>query len=82
MTISAPPELLPDLIDSGFRVEKIGENAIRLLASFSLAGAKQNLRTARRRVVEREGGAFEVHMLPHDAALLDLQTVSDAWLAM
>lgn len=79
----APPEMLPDLIDVGFRVEKIGENAIVPLTSFSLAGpAKQNLRNARRRFVEKESGGFELHEPPHAPALLDtLEHISNVWLA-
>lgn len=79
----APPEMLPDLIDVGFRVEKIGENAIVPLTSFSLAGpAKQNLRNARRRFVEKESGGFELHEPPHAPALLDtLEQISNVWLA-
>jgi lysylphosphatidylglycerol synthetase-like protein (DUF2156 family) len=80
---SAPPELLPDLIDLGFRVEKMGENAIVDLKTFSLAGAaRQKLRAARRRFVEREGAVFEVLEPPHAPALWQaLRPVSDAWLA-
>lgn len=80
---SAPPELLPDLLDIGFRVEKVGENAIVELADFSLNGAaRKNLRAARRRFVEREGAAFEVLSPPHgDALWAELRGVSDAWLA-
>ena len=80
---AAPPELLPDLLEAGFRVEKIGENAIVQLGNFSLAGsAKQNLRTARRKFAEREHGHFEIHEPPHAAALIEeLAPISDAWLA-
>jgi len=80
---AAPPELLPDLIDCGFRVEKIGENALVELTRFSLAGgARQNLRTARRRLAEKEHAVFEVREPPHDASLwADLEVVSAAWLA-
>jgi lysylphosphatidylglycerol synthetase-like protein (DUF2156 family) len=79
---SAPPDLLPDLLDVNFRVEKMGENAIIDLKDFSLVGsARQKLRSARRRFVEREGAVFEVVEPPHQAALWDaLQPVSDAWL--
>ncbi len=67
---AAPPELLPDLIDAGFRVEKVGENAMIDTQSFSMDGpARRNLRTARRRFVEREGAVFEVRLPPHDASL-------------
>lgn len=80
---AAPPELLPDLLDLNFRVEKIGENAIVDLKDFTLAGsARQKLRSARRKFVEREGAVFEVVEPPHAAALWEtLKPVSDAWLA-
>lgn len=80
---SAPPEFLPDLLDLNFRVEKIGENAIVDVKDFSLAGsARQKLRSARRRFVEREGAVFEVLEPPHAPALWEaLRPVSDAWLA-
>lgn len=80
---SAPPDLLPDLLELNFRVEKIGENAIIELKDFSLAGsARQKLRSARRRFVEREGATFEVLEPPHNAALWgELRAVSDSWLA-
>jgi lysylphosphatidylglycerol synthetase-like protein (DUF2156 family) len=79
---SAPPALLPDLLDLNFRVEKMGENAIVALKDFSLAGsARQKLRSARRRFVEREGAIFEVLEPPHAPALWDdIRPVSDAWL--
>ncbi len=80
---AAPADLLPDLIDLGFRVEKIGENAVVDLNAFTLKGsARQNLRTARKRMVEREGGAFALRLPPHDPALMnDLRAISNAWLA-
>lgn len=79
---AAPPDLLPELIDLGFRVEKVGENALIDLPAFSLKGsAKQNLRTARRRLVEREGAVFEVSAPPLDEAIWrELEAVSNAWL--
>jgi lysylphosphatidylglycerol synthetase-like protein (DUF2156 family) len=79
---AAPPDLLPELIDLGFRVEKVGENALIDLPAFSLKGsAKQNLRTARRRLVEREGAVFEVSAPPLDEPIWrELEEVSNAWL--
>ena len=79
----ATPDLLPDLIDLGFRVEKVGENAIVDLKAFTIAGPKrQTLRNARRRFVEQEEARFEVIAPPHDPALVEaLRPVSDAWLA-
>lgn len=79
----APPELLPDLIDLGFRVEKIGENAVVELRAFSLSGSRrQSLRTARRKLAEREGATFQVEDPPTEAHLEALRPLSDAWLAM
>lgn len=80
---SAPPDFLPDLLDLGFRVEKIGENAVVDLAGFNLLGsARSKLRAARRRFVEREGAVFEVHPPPHRGGLFEeLLPVSGAWLA-
>ncbi len=79
---SAPPDILPDLLDLNFRVEKMGENAIVDVRDFSLAGsARQKLRSARRRFVEREGAVFEVVEPPHGPAMWEqLKPVSDAWL--
>lgn len=79
---SAPPDLLPDLIDLGFRVEKIGENAILDLASFSLSGRRREaIRRAWRKLAERSGASFQLAEPPHsDALLARLTKVSDAWL--
>lgn len=78
---AAPPELLPDLIDLGFRIEKIGENAVIDLRAFSLGGSRrQPLRAARRKLAEREGATFEVDAAPSAQSLEALQPVSDAWL--
>jgi len=80
---SAPPDVLPELIELGFRIEKIGENAIIDLASFSLVGKqRQDLRTARRRMAEREGAVFEMITPPLSSSLIEaLEPVSQAWLA-
>jgi lysylphosphatidylglycerol synthetase-like protein (DUF2156 family) len=81
---AVPPDLLPDLIDLGFRLEKVGENAVIDLAGFTLSGAKrQDLRTARRRMPEREGATFEVVEGDGARAQINaLRPISDAWLAM
>lgn len=80
---SAPPDLLPELLDLGFRVEKVGENAVVDLAGFTLAGsAMSKLRSTRRRFAEREGGVFELERAPHPPELFnELRVVSDVWLA-
>ncbi len=80
---AAPPELLPDLIDLDFRIEKIGENAILDLETFSLSGRKREvIRRGRRKLAERQGATFKLCSAPHPRSELDrLKPVSDAWLA-
>jgi lysylphosphatidylglycerol synthetase-like protein (DUF2156 family) len=76
------PDDLPDLVDLGFSIQKIGESAAVPLASFSLEGRRRgNLRRSWRKTGE-EGASFEV--LGPDrvrAAMDELRSVSDAWLA-
>ena len=76
------PDDLPDLVDLGFSIQKIGESAAVPLASFSLEGRRRgNLRRSWRKTGE-EGASFEV--LDADrvyAAMDELRDVSDAWLA-
>ncbi|MEM6411102.1 MAG: phosphatidylglycerol lysyltransferase domain-containing protein [Pseudomonadota bacterium] len=80
---SAPPELLPDLMDLSFNVEKIGENATLDLPAFSLSGRKREvIRRSRRKLAERSGATFRISLPPHSSDLLDrLKPVSDAWLS-
>lgn len=80
---AATPDLLPDLLDLGFRLEKVGENAVIDLPRFTMAGTKrQNLRAARRKLPEREGATFEVFEGEAVAAQVEvLRPISDAWLA-
>jgi len=79
---AAPPDLLPDLIDLSFNVEKIGENAVLDLPSFTLSGRKREvIRRSRRKLAERSGATFRIALPPHNASLLDkLKPASDAWL--
>ena len=79
---AAPPDLLPDLLDLGFRVEKIGENAVLDLPDFSLSGRKREvIRRGRRKIAERSGGTFQLALPPHSPELLQrLTPVSNAWL--
>ncbi|MEJ0064722.1 MAG: GNAT family N-acetyltransferase [Caulobacteraceae bacterium] len=76
------PDDLPDLVDLGFSIQKIGESAAVPLASFSLEGRRRgNLRRSWRKTGE-EGATFEV-LGPTEvcAAMDELRTVSDAWLS-
>src|SRR5277367_1771381 len=76
------PEDLPDLVELGFSIQKIGESAAVPLASFSLEGRRRgNLRRSWRKTGE-EGASFEVLGADGVCAAMDaLRGVSDAWLA-
>jgi phosphatidylglycerol lysyltransferase len=79
---SVGPDLLPDLLDAGFVLQKIGEAAIVPLESFSLEGGKRyRLRQTRVRG-RREELDFSVERLtPGGAFESELRAVSDAWMA-
>ena len=76
------PEGLPDLVELGFAIQKVGETAAVPLESFSVEGRRLgNIRRSWRRTGE-EGGCFEVVEAGAAGALMaDLQAVSDQWLA-
>jgi phosphatidylglycerol lysyltransferase len=76
------PDDLPELVDLGFSIQKIGESAAVPLASFSMEGRRRgNLRRSWRKTGE-EGATFEV-LAPGEACAVmeELRCVSDAWLA-
>jgi phosphatidylglycerol lysyltransferase len=76
------PDDLPELVDLGFSIQKIGESAAVPLASFSMEGRRRgNLRRSWRKTGE-EGATFEV-LAPGGAcaAMDELKRISDAWLA-
>ncbi|MBC6980138.1 phosphatidylglycerol lysyltransferase domain-containing protein [Caulobacter sp. 17J80-11] len=76
-------DLLPDFIDMGFSLQKIGESAIMPLADFSVAGRRRgNLRHSWKKVAEA-GASFEVIPAEAVAPLMpELKQISDAWLDM
>jgi len=76
------PEDLPDLVELGFSIQKIGETAAVPLDSFSLEGRRKgNLRRSWRKTGE-EGAVFEVIPVGGAHCLADeLRHVSDQWLA-
>ncbi len=75
------PEDLPEAVELGFAIQKIGETANVPLASFSLDGAKRgNVRRSWRKAGE-EGACFEVVPTGQAHRLIDeLKRVSDEWL--
>ena len=75
-------EDLPDVVELGFSIQKIGESAAVPLETFSVEGRKRgNLRRAWRKAGE-EGASFEVLPPAAVSAVLDeLQAISDQWLS-
>ncbi|MBI1199168.1 MAG: GNAT family N-acetyltransferase [Phenylobacterium sp.] len=75
-------EDLPDVVELGFSIQKLGESALTPLETFSLEGRRRgNLRRAWRKAAE-EGATFEVVPRERVAPLIsELRAVSDDWLA-
>ena len=75
-------EDLPDIVELGFSIQKVGESAAVPLESFQIEGRKRgNLRRAWRKAGE-EGASFEVIQPPAVSEVMDeLAAISDAWLA-
>jgi lysylphosphatidylglycerol synthetase-like protein (DUF2156 family) len=75
-------EDLPDIVELGFSIQKVGESAAVPLETFSIEGRKRgNLRRAWRKAAE-EGATFEVVEGEALTALMPaLQAISDQWLA-
>ncbi|MBR7618612.1 bifunctional lysylphosphatidylglycerol flippase/synthetase MprF [Phenylobacterium sp. 20VBR1] len=75
-------EHLPEVVELGFSIQKVGESAAVPLESFRIEGKRRgNLRRAWRKAAE-EGATFEV--LPPEAIsdiIPELAAVSDVWLA-
>jgi phosphatidylglycerol lysyltransferase len=76
------PDDLPDIVELGFSIQKVGESAAVPLETFSIEGRRRgNLRRAWRKAAE-EGAAFEVVSGAALAPLVpQLQLISDQWLA-
>lgn len=72
---------LPDVVELGFSLQKVGESATVPLETFSIEGRKRgNLRRAWRKAAE-EGASFEI--VSGEALRLlmpELQRISDEWL--
>ncbi len=74
-------EDLPDVVELGFSIQKLGESALTPLETFSLDGRRRgNLRRAWRKAAE-EGATFSVIPPAEVPALIpQLREVSDVWL--
>jgi phosphatidylglycerol lysyltransferase len=76
------PDLLPEIVDLGFAVQKTGESATVRLAEFSLQGRKREVLRRNWRKAAEIGARFEV--IPKERVglfLNELKTLSDQWLA-
>ena len=74
-------EDLPDIVELGFSIQKVGESAAVPLDTFSIDGRKRgNLRRAWRKAAD-EGATFEILQgEPLIRVLPELQAISDQWL--
>jgi phosphatidylglycerol lysyltransferase len=75
------PEDLPDAVELGFSIQKIGEAAAVPLDGFSLAGRRREVLRRNWRKAGEGGALFEV--VPPEAVpaiMEDLRAVSDEWL--
>jgi phosphatidylglycerol lysyltransferase len=73
---------LPEIVELGFSIQKMGESAAVPLEAFSLEGKRRgNLRRAWRKAGE-DGATFEILEGPALASVMaDLSAVSEQWLA-
>ena len=75
------PEVLPDVVELGFAIQKTGESATVPLEHFSLQGRRREVLRRNWRKAREGGSTFEV--LAHDEVLAhmdQLKAVSDVWL--
>ncbi|HEX4199084.1 MAG TPA: bifunctional lysylphosphatidylglycerol flippase/synthetase MprF [Caulobacteraceae bacterium] len=75
------PEDLPDVVELGFSIQKIGEAATVALDSFSLTGRRREVLRRNWRKAGEIGAEFAV-LTPEEvgAAVAELKCVSDGWL--
>ncbi len=72
---------LPELVETGFTLHKMGEEAVVSLPGFALAGKKfKSMRAAHNKAL-KSGLEFTLHTPPYSEGFIaELQGVSDAWL--
>ena len=76
------PDLLPEIVDLGFAVQKTGESATVRLKDFSLQGRKREVLRRNWRKAAECGALFEVIGPDETAQHIDeLKAISDYWLA-
>jgi len=75
------PDLLPDMVEMGMRVQKVGEAAVVPLREFSLQGRKREVLRRNWRKAREAGAGFEVLPPQEVAACIgELKAISDQWL--
>jgi lysylphosphatidylglycerol synthetase-like protein (DUF2156 family) len=75
------PDLLPDVVELGFSIQKTGESATVPLDQFSLTGRRREVLRRNWRKAGETGACFEVLEPEAVVQILDeLEQVSDAWL--
>jgi len=76
------PDLLPELVEMGLSIQKIGESAMVPLEDFSMAGRKREVLRRNWRKAGEAGARFEVIEAAAVEPLLDeLKEISDGWLS-
>ena len=75
------PDLLPDVVELGFHIQKTGESATVPLDQFSLSGRRREVLRRNWRKAGETGACFEVLEASAVAAVVsELEAVSDVWL--
>ena len=76
------PDILPEVVELGFAIQKTGESAAVPLESFSLKGRKREVLRRNWRKAGEVGATFEVVTADQVVALLpELEAISDNWLS-
>jgi phosphatidylglycerol lysyltransferase len=75
------PELLPELVEMGLAIQKIGESASIHLQDFSMSGRRREVLRRNWRRAGEAGATFEVVEAGAVAPLIpEMKRISDAWL--
>jgi len=76
------PDLLPEMVELGFAIQKTGEAATVALADFSVQGRRRGVLRRSWRKAGEEGACFEVAFPADLPPLMDeMKAISDSWLA-
>jgi phosphatidylglycerol lysyltransferase len=76
------PQMLPEMVEMGFAIQKAGETAVVMLDGFSLQGRKREV--LRRNWRKAHDGGARMEVIPPtevEALMPELKRISDQWLA-